>query len=783
METNMDGEMEVKGGQLSEKIAYWCILLLTFLLPLFFVPSLVFPLLNGKMILFAGLVLLAGVCVTISAWRKGEAITSTAFVLLAAGAVMLATLLATLFSPLRTLSFFGAGFESDTFFALLLCFLALKVCFVVLRDKRRLFSFYLAFLASFLLIGLFHVLRLAFGPAFLSFGVFASPVSNFIGKWNELGIFAGLGAVLSLGTLLFLNSSKLLKVLLSFMLIVALAIVFVVNFQMVWITLAVASLLIAFFAYRADLASRKKMLILPLIVFTIAVLAAPGQNRFIVALSNRLSISQLDVRPSLSGTSAIAQNELKAHPFFGTGPNRFDSAWQQFRPQEINTTLFWNAHFDFAFGTLPTALVTTGIIGALAWLLFIIGFLIKGVQALFAKTEDPLLRYFLPTSFLAALYLWVFMATYAPTTVVLALTFLWTGAFFAALAIDGRIRVKTIDLASRPVLRPFVLAAVAFVVLSSAGILYGYGARFAAAYYFQKANVALSQNSDLKSGTAYLDKAASLNKFDLYYRALVEADLIALNQLFSNQKELSQEAFAAQSNQLLGKTLQDATAAETLNPTNFENWVTLGRTYSLVVPLKIDGLKAYENAKAAFTQALALAPHNPYLQLAFAELEYRNGNQKASDDYVAKALKEKPDYRDAFFFVVQGQLAAKDTKGAKETLGFAAQVLPNDQEVFYNLGLIRYNDGEYKSAVEALSRAIQINPNYSNALYYIGLALDKQGDKKDAIAVFQRILELNPQSEEIKAILKNLNAGKAALSGIAAGTPTPASNLGNTAAQ
>ena len=94
------------------------------------------------------------------------------------------------------------------------------------------------------------------------------------------------------------------------------------------------------------------------------------------------------------------------------------------------------------------------------------------------------------------------------------------------------------------------------------------------------------------------------------------------------------------------------------------------------------------------------------------------------------------------------------------------RVVPSNSGVFFELGLLEYNQKDYANAAQALSQAIVISPNYANAQYFLGLSDYYLKDTTDAIAQFEALAKSNPDNAEVTAILKNLNAGKAPLSGI-----------------
>ena len=102
------------------------------------------------------------------------------------------------------------------------------------------------------------------------------------------------------------------------------------------------------------------------------------------------------------------------------------------------------------------------------------------------------------------------------------------------------------------------------------------------------------------------------------------------------------------------------------------------------------------------------------------------------------------------------------------------QFLPNDVGIRFQLGFLYYKTDRVANARQEFEAAVGINENYSNARYFLGLIYDRQNDKPRAIEQFEKIEKLNPDNQEVKLILANLKASKAALTGIVPPAVDPA---------
>ena len=442
----------------------------------------------------------------------------------------------------------------------------------------------------------------------------------------------------------------------------------------------------------------------------------------------------------------------------GAGPNRFVTEWQKYKPSDVNTSVFWGIDFAFGIGLLPTLAVTTGLLGLLFWLLFFMFYLKVGVKSLITPITDQFNRYLVLSSFIVSLFLWVFFVIYVPTAVVIVLTFVFTGLFLATAANVSLIKTKDISFAGNP--KAGLTSVIGLIILLVLGLLtlYGVATRFASALTFQKSIFNFSVDGDVEKARQTLLKAVDFSDNDLLYRSLSEIGLLKINQLLAGQSNLSADVLRDKFLSEFGETLNFAKRSVDFDGTNYQNYVSLGRVYESVVPLRIQG--AYENASGSYLEAVKRNPHGPALYLTLARLEVANGNTKKAREYIAKAREEKSNYTEAVFFLSQLEAADGNIREAIVQADAAALLAPNDPVVHFQLGLLKYNNRDYRGAVSALERAVVLNTVYANARYFLGLSLSNLGRTKEAIDQFEEVVKTNPDSAEVKLILANLKAGR-----------------------
>lgn len=762
------------------------LLLLAFLLPVFFIPSVSFPFAGAKSLLVSLLVLAALALYLIARLKDGVFVFPRSALPVALGCIVVLFALSGVLSGSTANSLVGQTVEVGTVVSILIGVVLAAMVPLLFRSKDQIFASYLAFLAAFFLIALFHLLRLLFGPELLSLSLFRETVSNTIGKWNDLGVFFGASTLLSLVTIEFLSLNRLFRFLVYLALTLSLFFLALVNFSAIWVTLGLFALvflvyLISFGPSRtssqdaapervfsdfdrprqpAGAATGLRRIPIPsLLVLLISVLFMLAGGTLGGGLSTTFGISQIEARPSWQATFDVSRHVLIEHPLLGAGPNQFSRSWLQFKPAGINQTIFWNTDFSYGVGLVPTFLVTSGIFGALAWVLFFLLLLYTGFRAILSDFTDAFSRYLVTSSFLVSLFLWVFSIFYVPSVVIFSLTFLFTGLFIAALAAAGLMPARTLSFSDDP--RAGFVSVLLLILLLIGSVTLGFflTERYAAAVYFQRGVLAANREGNVETAERLIARAAAITTSDLYHRFLSEIALIRINTLLAqNANAVSAESVRSAFQTLLASALGSARQAVALDQKNYENLMQLGRVYEAVVPLRIEG--AYENAKATYENALALNPHSPAILLTLARLEIAKGDNAKAREGIARALQEKGNYTEAIFLLSQIEAREGNIKAAISSVEAASIIAPNDPAVFFQLGLLRFNDRDFRGAASALERAVALNPAYANAKYFLGLSYERLGRDADAIRQFSDLQATNPDNKEIELILQNLKASR-----------------------
>lgn len=773
-----------------DKVSLCILLAVTALAPVFFVPASFISTQFGTSLLFGFGVIASILIYLISGIVLGsiDLPNPSRYVVGFSAIVPLVYILAGVSNGFSRMAFFGYTFDQSTVGFVVLGFVYMFLVSIILNDKVRLVYGQYAFVFSGVVLSLWLLSRIAFGANFLAFGLFTNITSTVLGTWNSVGIFFGISAILSFIGCQLIKGSNLLKSLLTLGLAVSLFFVALVNFSTVWVVLGIVSFLyILYSLFTVDLlggmpmswVSRlKKLPVYPSIIFVLSVAFVIWGSTLGATLSNKFKISNVEVRPNLSVTMEIARETIKAKPLFGSGPNTFVTQWVTYRPADIITTVFWNTDFTNGIGLIPTFAVTTGIVGILSWILFLGFYLYVGMKSLFVRLDDSFMKYLLASSFFVSLYLWILTFAYVPSPAIFILTFFFTGLFFASIYVAGIVPVISKKFSANP--RTGFVSSLVIVVFFVGGIALGYGlfGNSLSLWYFQKSSYALNTTKDSKLSEDYMLKAIDTVPSDVYYRALSEIELFRLNEVLSQDaKKVTQEEAKKQFNDTLTKAITAGKNAVEADKTNYLNHIALGKIYEAVSVPQLNIQGAYESASASYQEALRLNPKNPGILMLFARLAINHNDLKLAESFALQAIQLKNNYLDAYYILSQIEVATQNIQGAIRSVTAASVIDPTNPAIFFQLGLLKYNVGDWGGAIESLEKAVSMTPDYANAKYFLGLAYEITKQHEKAIKQFQDIIKTNPDNKEVQAILANLIEGKQIFNSPAESKPEKGSNL------
>ncbi|KKQ35772.1 MAG: hypothetical protein US50_C0005G0008 [Candidatus Nomurabacteria bacterium GW2011_GWB1_37_5] len=670
-----------------DRISFYSLLTTISLLPFFFLPYFQFSLPVGK-----GVLVSIGLVISVFFWFLARMVDGKidfpkSPLILTGFILATVSLLAAIFSPNKILSIWGNAFEMDSFFYLFVLMIGLFLSSYYFSDKRNLSKFYIFIFVSFLISGLFMIVNLfvnlgTIAPNFFS-GISSS---NLIGSLNDLAIFSGLILLICLFAFENLPSNPTIKILLTIFSILSLFFLSLADYQAVWIILGILSIVmfvLGFSRIHSGSTDSKRWPVFPLIIFLISLFFILSKGSFVAKM---LNVQNLDVRPSISLTGEIIGRAWSNNPLVGAGPGRFVNSWLSYKSSEINNTVFWDTNFNFGFGLIPSFLVTTGVLGGLSWLLFLVFLVLVLKRAFSSKIKDNFTNFIMTTSAFAAIYLWIFAIIYVPSNVVYTLAFIFSGAVIGILVSTKDIKSVNLQFLKDPRLSFFSILLLVILMIGSATLTYKFIQKFASMIQFNSAVILSRDEAKFDLVESKLIKAIELSKNDLYMRSLSEYYLLKLNNLVKNATA-ADEATKNNIQDAFSKAEQSAAMAINSDKTNYLNYLTLATLYENVASLQVPN--AIENAKAAYGEAKKLNPLNPGIDLKLARLALAEKNNTDAIKLIDESLVKKPNFVDAYVLKAQIYYSEGDKNLAIQNLQTALSFDPQNKDLKSNLEALK----------------------------------------------------------------------------------------------
>lgn len=661
-------------------------------------------------------------------------------------------ILSSFFSTNFNVSFFGSNF--DSVLNITIIFLMIGLVSILFQSVKNTKYLYFATLFSVFLVTLFHIIKLPLSNIFPTFNFFVVQSSNTIGKWYDLAVFSGIGLVLSIIAIEILSFKKLYKIFIYIISILSIILLSIINFQELWFVIAIVSLLFFIYVFVNNRSHKtNKVPVFSLAVFLISFIFIIAGFRVSPIINNYFGINFIEARPSINVTAEVIKSSISQKPVFGYGPSRFNVAWMENRPSEVNFSDFWNLDFRFGYGFIPTLIINTGILGILPWLLFFGLFLYLGFTSIFSKREESDSKYILISSFVTSLYLWILNIIYIPSIVTLAFTAIFTGVFVASLYREDILKYKKINIINNPRVGFLYIFILILLLISSISAGYVSLSKFIGDLHYQKS--INSNNTD--QAIIEIINALQFDQNDLYFRTLSGIRNIQLSSVINNQN-LSAEQKTEAFQQILTNSVQAAQAAIAYDNSNYLNYINLGSIYESLTSLNIDGV--YEQAKDNYLIAKNKNKFNPEVHISLARLEIYNKNYEGARSLIGEALNLKSNYTEAVYLLAKIDILEGKIQEAIAKVEQATLIKPNDPTVYFQLGLLRYENKQYSSAVSAFENAVIRDPYYSNAKYFLGLSYYQLDRDADAIAQFEDLIILNPDNQDLKNILEQIKTGQ-----------------------
>jgi tetratricopeptide (TPR) repeat protein len=770
---NFENDKEKKGDEIFFSFGYWIVLALAVLLPVLTLAGNGVPTLMTKVFIGGSFVFLALACFAIAYMRKQEIPLPPSLILVTAWGLPVAYILSSLFAP-NGGTFFGERLLMDSPVFMLIIAIAMTITAVALNTTSRALGVYLAMLASAVVLTVSELYIFFQRYQNIQEGIANTSIQSLslVGSLNDLGIFFGLITIFLLLSLVMLPVTILVRIILWLVLIASLYFLAVVNLTALW--WIVGAFALAFLVYSASnvyfiqkKGGKSMLSIASLVVLLVAatfIFIPPSTKTGDITVTGQfadtLQVGEFDVRPSWKTTVSLGSQSFEDNgAVFGAGPGSFYHIWAQYLPDSINVSAFWLTDFFYGIGFVPTSIISTGLLGAIAWLLFFTIFLWRGTRSLLRFGEvvkGDIAGYIRVTSFVASLFLWITAVIMVPSPVLLIFAAIFTGIFIASLSFSaGAKGLLRIVFRSNPQVGFASALILTLAIILAGGGIFGLYTRYSAEMTYQNAVEVVANTGDIDRAYELVTDAIETHELDVYYRFKSNLDALRIQNLVAENRPPEEilEAFEG----YLQNARTNGLEATKLDKRDYQNWSNLGSIYQSIVPLGVEG--SIDSALTQYDNALEYRPNSPSIYYAKAVLERSRGNDEQARAYVQKAITLRNQYTDAIFLLSQIQIAANEVEQAINSVEAITLFNPNNAVAHFQLGLLHYSQEDFVEAVRSLERATNIDEDYANARYFLALSYWKLGDNAKALEHFRLVQETNPDNTELAKIIENLEAG------------------------
>jgi cytochrome c-type biogenesis protein CcmH/NrfG len=769
-------------------LVQWSIPALFFLTPLVFAPFTTEALEMNKQVVLVVLVFLAAIGllgnmlierrVTL---RGGWLVNVVPLVFLAA------MLLSTIFSIAGVESWLGYGGQEYVSFLTAATGVALFYVLVNGSDTKLARRSLLALLLSSSIVGLLTLLSLV-SIYLIPFAFTHSAGFNTVGNINAFVAWlipislAGLGFFLvdsdDEGSVIPGGATGVFtRILVAFVTFVTVLLLVAIDFWTLWAAFMVglAALMFLSFLEPSHFPNMRRLAV-PGVLFAIAVIF------LFIKTPLKLQVPVV-VSPSIGSSWDIAMQTLGQNPqsaLFGSGPGSFDLDYARFRPVEVNTTIFWNTRFDRAQVHPLTVLATNGVVGLLSWLAFVLvvasfglGRIIRGRQETEWRVNYALLAGWLSLFVLQLL-----------TPFNMALTVLFWG-LSGLLVAEAVSKTRQMSFADAPRAALGVTSGFALFVVIGLLTIFAMASRHTAEMAFAKA-----ARLDAKGATPQelIDQMAKAVERDgtnsVFERNLATAYLAQAGVVVG--EGVQDDDFGTEDKQKLAAvadaSIRAAASAASHGENDAVNWAINGLIYRELMPF-IQNAQNY--AASMYVRALELEPNNAayqtdlgrvYLAVADRAQEIQDlpdvdaevkttaatneaENLRIAVENLEAAIRLKPDYAPAHYYVAAAYERQGNLDDASERLKALTQVQPNDVGLGFQLAVIYLKMDKSEEAEVELARILEVYPDYSNAMWYLAAIKANDGETAEALALLRRVEKLNPENTVVKESITNLEAG------------------------
>lgn len=380
---------------------------------------------------------------------------------------------------------------------------------------------------------------------------------------------------------------------------------------------------------------------------------------------------------SLIASTNIAKDSLTftKNALFGYGPDSYGNAYNILKPIWVNGLSYWQFTFDSAFNLPLTIIVSVGLIAFLLYMLFVWKAFVVLKKS---NNQEPFLK-----AFVFGILIWQFFAPInliMLTLLAIALAFFITSHQDQYKKVSFSVH-RLSDFLNRGKLtkvRKYIFLSSNIIILGLLFFgLYINAKTFLAYHLLYKSNVSVTKNEIAKAYDYHRDAKILAPQIDMIRRSYSLINLqIAI--ALSNKANIT-PAEQEQVLQLVNQSIREAKAATVLDPANYQNWLVLAQIYMQLLDTTD---QATQEAFNALAKAATYSPSNPEIRLALGQLFLSSNRAAEAINFFDQAIERKPDLFAAHYYLAQAYKANNQLQEAKSALISALNLLTKDTEEY-----------------------------------------------------------------------------------------------------
>lgn len=162
---------------------------------------------------------------------------------------------------------------------------------------------------------------------------------------------------------------------------------------------------------------------------------------------------------------------------------------------------------------------------------------------------------------------------------------------------------------------------------------------------------------------------------------------------------------------------------------------------------------AYAAADAENKKYLAYQTDFAIGNVMLADYELQGGDHLGAIIHYMRGLKKDSLMNYARLNLAASYSAVGKNQDALKTLNNAAVLDPENDRIFYNLGLLHYEMGNIPAAMESFQKSVRLQSKNTSLYYNYGLLLQQQGKLQEAEQILLKGYAINPQATNVNYAL------------------------------